>query len=295
MPVILHIGYHKTGSTAIQGALLGLTAALAAAGIVLPQSMSRWHGHPDLAWGFGGRGYPWQDRPYTQAEVVAHYTPLLDAAATSRQTLLLSSEEFCRLDFHPDALEALADFLGPWQPRVLGFVRDPLIFLLSRWRHEVQMGSESRPLAAFLADANNLLSADFAKRTSAWCLAFGKAACDFHDYATVCRQHQGSILPGFLELVGAPHLAPMASPAGDGERKMHPLLCNAARGVTQAGLPEAAKAELYTRLFDLSDRLPPLRLEALVEAEPLPAGLAAVLRRIRDDMGDFGLLPQDAA
>lgn len=293
MAVILHIGYHKTGSTAIQLALPGLAGALAEAGIDLPPGMSRWLGHPDLAWGFEGKDYPWQDRPYTRAEVMDHYTPILDAAAQSGRTVLLSSEEFCRLDFSPDALWTLAEFLRPWTPRVLGFVRDPESFLLSRWRHEVQMGGEVRSLADFLGDDDNLLSADFERRTRAWHLAFGAAACGFHDYATICRPHHGSILPGFLELIGAPQLAVLAGMAEDRERKLHPLLCDAARGVTLAKLPDDARAGLFSELFDLSDRLPPMRLEKLLAAQPLPAALAAVLRHIRYAMINRALLPKD--
>lgn len=294
MGVVLHIGYHKTGSTAIQEALPALAPRLANLGIDLPPGLSRWLGHPDLAWGFEGHNYPWQDHPYTQAQVEDHYTPLLEAAKAAGRTLLISSEEFCRLDFSPDALQALAGFLRPYAPKVIGFVRDPQNFLLSRWRHEVQMGGEARSLAAFLGDADNLLSADFERRTSAWHLAFGRAACHFHDYATVCAPHRGSILPGFLALIGAGEVAAPEGAGLDSERKLHPLLCDAARAVTLAGLPEERKQALFSQLFDLGDQLPPMRLEGLLEAQPLPAALAAVLGHVRYAMINRGLLPKPA-
>ena len=291
MTVLLHIGYHKTGSTAIQEALPNIAPHLAEAGIDIPIGLSGWLGHPDLAWGFEGRDYPWQDRPYTRAEVEAHYRPLFDAARDAGRTILLSSEEFCRLDFSPEPLAALADFLRPYAPRVIGLVRDPLAFLLSRWRHEVQMGGEARPLTHFLGDADNLLSADFERRTQAWRRAFGAAACAFHDYETVCAPHGGSILPGFLALIGAP---PLATIPPTRERKLHPLLCDAMRAVTLSALPEEEKASLCDQFFDLGDRLPPMPLESLPAASPLPEALAAVLAHIRWAMVNRGLLPAPA-
>ncbi|MBL6079853.1 hypothetical protein JMJ56_17680 [Belnapia sp. T18] len=294
MTVLLHIGYHKTGSTAIQEALPHIAPQLAEAGIDIPAGLSGWLGHPDLAWGFEGRDYPWQDRPYTRAEVEAHYRPLLDAAREAGRTILLSSEEFCRLDFSPEPLAALAAFLRPYAPRVIGLVRDPLSFLLSRWRHEVQMGGEARPLAQFLGDADNLLSADFERRTQLWRQAFGAGACAFHDYEAVCLPHRGSVLPGFLALIGAPQLAPLTGIPPSRERKLHPLLCDAMRGVTTSALPDEKKASLCDQLFDLGDRLPPLPLEALLDARPLPEALAAVLAHIRWAMVNRGLLPRPA-
>ena len=62
------------------------------------------------------------------------------------------------------------------------------------------------------------------------------------------------------------------------------------RGVTLSALPEEAKASLCDQLFGLGDRLPPLPLEALPAASPLPEALAAVLAHIRCAMVNRGLL-----
>ena len=48
--IVLHIGFHKTGSSAIQANLAEFATLYRKQGLVVPEGLSRWTGHPELAW-----------------------------------------------------------------------------------------------------------------------------------------------------------------------------------------------------------------------------------------------------
>jgi hypothetical protein len=290
MVVFVHIGYHKTGSTAIQNALPALNDELVEAGFDVPKSLSSWLGHPDVAWAFEAANHPWQDRRFSVPEIVAAYRPQLDAALDKGRNVILSTEEFCRLDFQPEGLRNFAAFLQPYSPKIIGFVRDPLQFLLSRWRHETQSGGEKRPLAEFLTDEDNLLSADFERRTRAWLIAFGDR-CEFRDYATEMAHH-GSIVMAFAKLIGFSLPEDIVPVVTNRELKLHPHLCDAAQGISRSQLSCEEKNNRFQRLFELSEMLPAEPLQALLKTHPLPAKVDAVMAHIRYAMVNRGLLPK---
>jgi hypothetical protein len=61
MTLILHIGYHKPGSTALQSWLSNNRAELAQENIIFPTGLSEWLGHPEIAWAYNDANFPWQD------------------------------------------------------------------------------------------------------------------------------------------------------------------------------------------------------------------------------------------
>lgn len=182
MPLIIHIGYHKTGSTAVQSWLSSHRETLEDIGILYPLGLSTWLGHPEVAWQCADNRYSWQDRYYSEFEIGEHYVPLLERSRDPACKVVLSSEEFCRLDFDVDGLIRLKNFLGDFEPIIVGYFRDPFDFLLSRYRHEVQHGAEVRPIRHFLSDVDNIMSAHFQSRTSNWRQVFD-GRCVFRNYS----------------------------------------------------------------------------------------------------------------
>jgi hypothetical protein len=85
----LHIGTHKTGSTAIQQLLWKHRQALATAGLLYPDVGVRRDAHHEIAWAAGTtRAAP------DAAALRAMVEDLVRQASTSAQSMLLSSEEF---------------------------------------------------------------------------------------------------------------------------------------------------------------------------------------------------------
>jgi hypothetical protein len=248
--LIIHIGYHKTGSTAIQSFLENNRAMLEESGVVIPTRLSRWLGHPEVAWSLDRKNYPWQDQHYDVMDIERHYQPWLDISLSPEKKVILSSEEFCRLEFDFSAIARLRNLVDHYKPVIIGYVRDPVDFLLSRYRHEVQMGSETRTLGDFLSNFDNLQSAAFHVRTRVWEQAFPES-CIFRDFGGEYRG-EGSIIRSFLKLIeyngSVDDLA-----SEDPEKKLNPIFIDAVRALVRSSLDDVRKGEVFDQIFHLGE------------------------------------------
>ncbi len=277
MPVFIHIGYHKTGTTAIQQVLSRNRQMLFENKIVYPEGMSSWPGHPELAWVFASEPWPWQDQEYDADTVRAYYRSLMQNAIATRQTLILSSEEINRMEFDLVAFNAFCQFIAPFNPTIIGYHRDPLAFLLSRYRHEIQNGSEIRTLREFLCSFDNLQTAAFFYRAMKWRQSFPSNSV-FRSYEAT-REVYGSVVPDFLEAIGC--TLPMSDLSEEyTERKIHPALLEARRLVNRGALSEDEHGRLAEQIFDLGSQLPGSDDTAL-DVE-LSADIALVLHTLRE-------------
>jgi hypothetical protein len=271
MALFIHIGYHKTGSTALQKSLSELQPQLSRAGWVYPPGLSAWPSHPELAWAFSAKNYPWQDRTYGLEEVKSYFTPYLEMSRDAH--VILSSEEFCRMEEALDGLLQMARWLEPYDPIIIGYVRDPLEFLVSRYRHEVQEGAERANFADFVCTLQNLRSADFPERTRLWSQVFGQAV--WRDYD---QTHQG-IWDDFVRVTGI-DIAERPSSFSHGERKLHFSLCDAARLLHRADLPSTRLGSAMDALFAVSDELPGSSARTSSEGFALPPYAVRLLKSI---------------
>ncbi|MFZ2468740.1 MAG: hypothetical protein WAW54_10140 [Parvibaculum sedimenti] len=143
--LLLHIGPGKTGSSAIQAWLASIADELIPYGILYPPPIK------EIA-AFSGNGQdlaallhlphsaPGADVPQKLEDTFNHYAAL--AAERNCHTVLLSSE------FLPEAprenLELLRKCVPThFEPRVIGFVRDPYWWLWSAWGQSVKRGGLS--------------------------------------------------------------------------------------------------------------------------------------------------------
>jgi hypothetical protein len=253
MTLVVHIGYHKTGSTAIQSFVANNRTLLSEAGLISPTGLSNWLGHPEIAWANAEANEHWQDRSYSIAEIADHYGPTLESSRSTENTVLLTSEEFCRYDLTDEKMESLAKFLLPYDPIIFGYTRNPLDFLLSRYRHEVQAGGEHRPLSSFLGDPSSLCSASFGTRTSMWEKYF-HGRCVWRSYDKVMKQNP-NVVAHFLSLLDI-DIAHFEFEREDGELKIHPSLIPALRLISASGLPYDERVEAFQLLIETGDRLP---------------------------------------
>ena len=177
--------------------------------------------------------------------------------------LVLSSEEFCRLDSESDGLSSFRDFIADFDPVVIGYIRDPLLFLLSRYRHEVQNGAEKRPLEAFLTA--EVRTSDFPSRAEKWLQAF-PGRCFFRDYDQLILEKKSIILDFFqsincqIEIDPAPYHR---------EWKLHPALIDARRLLNCMSIDEYEYKLISDSIFSLGEKLPPMQLHDIVSAIPL--------------------------
>ena len=140
-PVLcLHVGYGKTGSTAIQSWLLSHRNELKAAGVAYPV--------PKKGLGDSGNGS-------LLMEALAQPTEKpwwLEEVQPGFQGLLFSREHLARELSHPGCCERLAICAKSWgfgSIRILLFVRDPRDHCYSLWAQKVKRAGERRSLATF--------------------------------------------------------------------------------------------------------------------------------------------------
>ena len=156
--LFLHVGYGKTGSTAIQEWLAGQQHAMESAGIAYPMPLS----------GVGDSG---NGSMLLEALKKPTQRPLwLSQDQSGFKSWLFSREQFAREWSEPGQCEQLARWAQLWgfgSVEILLFVRDPFEHCYSLWAQKVKRAGESRSLSAF---ANNYdaitMASKFVKQAS---------------------------------------------------------------------------------------------------------------------------------
>lgn len=169
MRVVLHIGIHKTGSTAIQTALSLNTELLATQGVLYPQT-GRWPadghtlvtGHHRLPWSFTR---PEGDDPWSSLK--------RELAETDKDIIILSSEEF-EMVRRADQLDQIAKHLAGHDVTVVAYLRRQDEYLHGMYCTQVLHYEAQWPFEAYKAYWGSDL--DYEQLLTRWEAAFGRAA-----------------------------------------------------------------------------------------------------------------------
>lgn len=132
-PIVLHIGVHKTGSTALQSALAAARPDLRSHGVLYP---GRDEAHHAAAWAVTGFTMGYGEEATT---VKARNWPTLVRQARGHSgPVMISSEFFGRM--RPGAVAKVVDALGPERLRVVFGVRRLGDLLPSSWQQYLKSG-----------------------------------------------------------------------------------------------------------------------------------------------------------
>jgi hypothetical protein len=93
--VVAHVGFHKTGTTALQASFTANRKELEKFGISYPALGQK--AHHAAAWALIGRWWGWKNRGGRQTPI-KEWEKLVKEVRKNRQTTLMSSEFFCELD-----------------------------------------------------------------------------------------------------------------------------------------------------------------------------------------------------
>ena len=212
MTVFLHIGTHKTGSSALQRFLDTNRQALEAGGCLVPD-FGTVASHP-LAWGLGfGLRPPPEAAAAEYREMSRHVLTAAAAAATAQdKNIVLSSEVFCEFLNSPESIGRLKAFLaecGLTDITIICYCRRQDHFAESLWK-ELIKGFHPRQLA----DAFSDWYMDYHRLLGHYRDAFGPDRIVVRPFET--EQFTGGGLFGdFLNILGLPATGEYASPSDD--------------------------------------------------------------------------------
>lgn len=180
--VLLHVGVHKTGTTAIQAALSDARPDLKAAGVRYPGKLQAHHraalavlGRP---WGWNARGGTVMDR--------AHFDKLARQTARAPGRVVISSEFFCEAS--GDVAAQVAHDLGGGRVHVVVTLRNLGRLLPSSWQQYLKYGLTT-PYETWLTDV------------------FAAPGATKNMTPTFWKRHDhGDVLRRWSEAVGADHV-----------------------------------------------------------------------------------------
>ena len=248
--LVLHIGTHKTGTTALQETLAANRGALAAQGIVYPRLDAREAGHHRLV-------TPWIDlahRRYAGPSGIELWQGLAERHAGGRDTLLLSSEGFSRA--RPQAVDfaALAGLVAGFRRRsVVCYLRNQADYIQSIYLQVLKRGRW----------------VDF-DRFVAGCLAEGYAGGMFLDYGALHARVRAGFAPEEIRFLS--YEAAARHPGGI----VRHLL---AESGSDAATPAAARSNVSPGPVALWAAMRAARGAAGRGGAGRPAGLQAAARR----------------
>lgn len=255
--LLLHIGHTKTGSSFLQSALELSRSTLADAGVDYPAARPADAAAAREGRTASGNGLFFCGKGRTPPEI------------SKSATKVLFSSEMLFEGVQWDRIEQVRDGLGFERLRVLVFIREPLSHLESLYQQLVKRSGETGDIALFAK------SYQAPSRVRAW---IERIAADPGADITVLNYdlRRKTLLPDFVDWLGAPRSAVTPGPVGVVNRSMtrseleFQRLLNMRLGASGQVLSDP-----------LCDRLP----EIAPDRVPISAALASeVMARLADDM-----------
>ena len=242
--IYLHIGRHKTGTSAIQHFLTGNRVRLRKAGWEYPRALSGQVAHHDFVAALGAR------RPGAKAAshpgLLKREVERMGAWLQQPGRKIVSSEAFQNLD--PELLRGV---FPVERTRVVVYLREPLDYLISSYAQRVQANITRIPFARYAL----AFRPDYATFLGRWAAVFGDEALQVRVYDR-SRLAGGDILHDFSEALGLP-VGELKFPKGGFNPSIGPELIEF-KGAVNAFVPQERQAELklYSRLAGLAARFP---------------------------------------
>lgn len=197
MQLLLHIGIHKTGSTAIQRFCWQNRAALAAQGVLYPNAYITNFGQHALAWALGLH-HPKRDHSLVPEQVAQG---ILDEARRSgAKWVIVSSEDFESLN--DEAVAKLGSLFKDMPAKIVVYLRRQDEALLAAYNQRVKSF-----VSRFKGTVEELTQKrfvperfDYWRLTQRWAKIFGDEAMCVRIYDT-SRFPEGNIIPDFLSIL----------------------------------------------------------------------------------------------
>jgi len=197
----LHIGFHKTGTSALQEYFHNNREELLKNGVCYIKSYdTRFPANVDLSWAINDSPPPWASfNKGTSSEILAYYNKELKANVCD--TIIISSEDFCLYDQQPHVVGNLKTFLNDYDVNVVAYLRDPIEFIISLYCHAIRAGAFKSDMKSYLVDHYNFFSADYHSRLAPWLSEFGYKKLIIKKYSPKDFVN-GSLIDDFFDAIG---------------------------------------------------------------------------------------------
>lgn len=244
----IHIGAHKTGTTALQYRAKTGAAQLAKHGILYPDSNIYHHGHHRLAFALKGQVDPARGDVPDLATELKHLREAVRQAGLPKA--LISSEGLMVLS--KKRIAKLAKALNEFDLHVLAMVRRPDDYLLSHYNQLAKAAGNAFTLSqhAFFSNSDHFpKELDFGRWIGNWARVVGR------DAVTLLTYEAGDPTETVLSQIGVP--GNVLPPAKHLNRSLSTWELSVMRAVKRAGLsvPVQKKAMEYSsKLFSGTDQ-----------------------------------------
>ena len=137
--LILHVGFHKSGTSALQESFAAQRAELAAAGVLYPNIGRK--AHHRIAWALTQKPWGWKARG-GETTPFKHYSKMVRLINRSgSEKILLSSEFFSELT--PDQIQKIAGAIKGREVKILFTLRPLVKLLASSYQQYLKYGTKA--------------------------------------------------------------------------------------------------------------------------------------------------------
>ncbi|TWD48657.1 hypothetical protein FB480_108142 [Agrobacterium vitis] len=180
MSLVIHIGLHKTGTSAVQEHLFENRVKLLEAGLNYPSPLCQFPSHGELAWCFLKENAPWKDKEYNVQDVFSHYKYIFEK--NTEYTTIVSSEDMSLLPILGREFRDFTNFMKDYNPLIAVYVRNPYDYLVSSYHHAIREGYVKVSFKDYLAFSFFDRAVDYETRIARWADAFGSESIILREY-----------------------------------------------------------------------------------------------------------------
>jgi len=249
----LHIGFHKTGTSALQEYLDDNREELISKNIFYPKVYEdKYPGNVDFSWAFNDNPPKWGNVTHdNKDEILNFYKQQIEK--TSCENIIISSEDFVLVDNQPKSIEKIKEFFEEYCVKIIAYVREPMDFTLSLYSHAVKDRQVNCSLKTYIAEHFSFLAADYPTRLQPWVRIFEKENLIVKKYDPKAFTG-GSLITDFFEAVG---LSVLAEPTMKNSNVgIHPWLIQPYIEISSSDLEEDLKVKKLRELQRVSIDLP---------------------------------------
>ncbi len=256
--LVLHIGFHKTGTSALQEWLSENPAYLRRHNVFYPKPLLGFPSHLELVSAIRPKLIHWRNDMIEPEYVYNHFLNEIKNAPKNA-TIILSSEELCSLSYFSEDLRYIYDKfanLPDVRLKIIAYTRSALNFAVSLYHHLVIETNYEHDFAHYLRHDFMVESCSFEARLTLWVNQFGHDCMNVLSYEDELKKYgKFGIVESFLTALDIPSQAQNAD-TYRANRGLHPWLMTAYRHINTLEKTAQEKSELRRKLVEFGSELP---------------------------------------